>query len=75
MKRINDTSSLTKGQKLIVERISRMPKTAVVVDIQDPIIMVRFCDPIDMVFGIDNEVHQVDIRTTPVYDFDNLVLK
>lgn len=75
MKRITDTSSLSKGQKLIVERMSRMPKKAVVIDIKDPIILIRFCDPIDIVFGIDNEIHEINIRTTPVYDFDNLVLK
>lgn len=71
MKRITNASSLVKGQKVIVEGMSRAPKKAVVVDIKDPIILIRFCDPIDMVFGIDNEVHQVDIRTIPVYDFDN----
>ena len=71
MKRIDNISSLVKGQKVIVERMSRAPKKAVVVDIQDPIIFVRFCDPIDMIFGVDNEIHKVDIRTIPVYDFDD----
>ena len=51
--------------------MSRTPKKAVVVDIKDPIILIRFCDLIDMIFGVDNEEHQVDIRTTPVYDFDD----
>ena len=71
MKRIINASSLTKGQKVMVVGMSRAPKKAVVVDIKDPIILIRFCDPIDMIFGVDNEEHQVDIRTTPVYDFDD----
>ena len=71
MKRINDASSLTKGQIIMVISMSRTPKKAVVVDIKDPIILIRFCDLIDMIFGVDNEEHQVDIRTTPVYDFDD----